>query len=293
MKLPPFDYRTPQHLDETIDLLRGGGSDEHQVILAGGQSVLPQLARRLIRPSRLIDINGLCLELGGSAWEHGSLRIGAMTRQRAVERDAQITRQFPVLGDALALVGRPAIRTRGTIGGSLAHADPAGEIPAVARALDAEMTVVGPGGSRIISAADFFVGPMATAISADELLTQVRLPVLPEGSGSVFLEVSRRYGDRCIVGVAAIVTLDRQAVADVRLAIANVGDTPLRASRAEAMLRGEDASPDAISAAAGAAAADLAPPSDQQATSAYRQRVAAVLVRRALATAIDRARGAA
>ena len=292
MKFPPFQYLAPGGIDDVIRLLGETGDDDRRIILAGGQSVFPLLARRLIAPDYLIDINGLSDALGGYAWEGATLSVGALTRQCAVEKATDIAARLPILAEAVGLVGRPAVRTRGTIGGSLAFADPAGEIPTVACALDAEMTVVGPHGERTVAAADFFVRPQATALSRDELLTHVRFPVPPaEGSGSAFIEVSRRYADRCVIGAAAAVVLDRTTIADVRLAFANVADTPVRAERAESLLRDQELSADAVAHAAAAAAEDLLPPSDQHGSSEYRQHLAGVLARRALTMAIDRAGG--
>ncbi|MBV8947714.1 MAG: xanthine dehydrogenase family protein subunit M [Solirubrobacterales bacterium] len=288
MKFAPFEYVAPRRLEEAMDVLAESAGDG-SVILAGGQSLLPLMATRAVTPRRLIDINGLSDEMAGSTWAEDHLRIGALTRQRAVEQDARIAQRCPLLSEAVAMVGRPAVRTRGTIGGSLAHADPAGEIPVVARALDAEMTIVSRRGVRTVPAAEFFARPQRTTLMDDEILTEVRVPLLPDGSGSAFVEVSRRFGDRCIVGAAAVVTLDQGRVADARIALANVAGTPLRAGRAEALLRGEDASPGLVSEAARIAAEDLTPPSDLHASDEYRQHVVAVLARRALTTAIDRA----
>jgi aerobic carbon-monoxide dehydrogenase medium subunit len=198
-----------------------------------------------------------------------------------------------LLAEALPLCARPAIRTRGTIGGSLAHADPAAEIPAVALALDATLTALGPGGERTIPAASFFTGAYATALATDEILTAVTFPDLPERSGTCFLELSRRHADRATVGVAVAVTLDDGTAVAVRIALANVAATPVRAVRAELALTGRPADRDAVAGAAALATEGIDPPSDLHASSSYRRHVTGVLVQRALTTAIERARGTA
>jgi carbon-monoxide dehydrogenase medium subunit len=287
VKAPDFSYLAPGSLDELVRIL--ADEDPDTAILAGGQSLMPLLALRRVRPRRLVDINGLAGEIGGVGGDDAGLRLGALVRQRTAERDPGIAARCPLLAEAMPLCGRPAVRTRGTVGGSLAHADPAGEVPTVALALDATLTATGSAGQRTIRAGDFFADSNVNTLRPGEVLTEVELPALPEGTGTCFMEVSRRYGDRPVVGVAAAVTIERGVAADVRVALGNVAATPIRAVQAETTLRGQECAPDAIASAAAGAAGDLQPPSDLHASPAYRRHVAEVLMRRALTTAIGRA----
>jgi CO/xanthine dehydrogenase FAD-binding subunit len=223
----------------------------------------------------------------------GVLRIGALTRQRAAERSQAVADRCPLLAEALTYVAHPAIRNRGTVGGSLAHADPAAELPAVALALDAEFTVRGGDGTRRIPAIDFFHGLMTTAIEPGEILQRIDLPALAAGSGTAFVEVSRRHGDFAMVGAAAVVTVIDRRFADARLALSGVASTPVRAVAVEKALRGERADADAVREAAALAADGISPPADPHASSSYRRHAAAVTAARALILALDRAtRGA-
>lgn len=290
LKLPPFSYEAPGGLDEALGLLAEHG-DEAKV-LAGGQSLIPLLALRLARPSVLIDLNGVD-GLGVIATDAGadavSVSIGAMVRERAAERSGAVQRSIPLLAEALPLIGHDAIRTRGTIGGSLAHADPAGELPAVARALDATFRVASRArGERTIPAAGWFQGYFTTALEPDEILLDITFPTAEPNTGTAFLEVSRRHGDFAMVGVAAAVTVTDGAITAARIALSGMADTPVRATAAEDGLRGATPSPEAFTAAGQAAVEGLSPPADLHGTSAYRSQVGAVLVRRALTQAAAR-----
>jgi len=286
MKLPPVEYEAPTTVAEAVDLL-AEHLDEASV-LAGGQSLIPLLALRLARPAVLIDINGID-ELSGVSAANGWVTIGAMTREYVAENSGTVADIVPLLAAALPLIGHEAIRSRGTIGGSLAHADPAAELPAVARALDAEFVVRGPSGERAIPAADWFEGYLTTARRPDELLTQVRFPAAKPGTGTSFQEVARRHGDFAIVGLAASLTLSGGAISDARLAFAGLSDVPVRAAAAEDLLVGERPSPELFDAAARRATDDLDPPADLHGSSEYRKTVAAALVRRGLRAAADNA----
>src|SRR5580693_7309943 len=225
MKLPPVEYEAPRTVSEAVELLA-----EHldqASVLAGGQSLIPLLALRLARPAVLIDINGVDGLSGVSATD-GSVGIGAMTREYVAEESAVIADAVPLLAAALPLIGHEAIRSRGTIGGSLAHADPAAELPAVALALDAEFVVRSQSGERVIPAAEWFEGYLATARRPDEILVEVRFPAAAPGTGVSFQEVARRHGDFAIVGLAASLTLADGAVSDARLAFSGVADVPVR-----------------------------------------------------------------
>src|SRR5712672_1096597 len=200
MKLPPFEYEAPTTVGEAVDLLAEHGDEAS--VLAGGQSLIPLLALRLARPAVLIDINGID-ELSGVSVIDGHVTIGAMTREYVAEASGTVADTLPLLAAALPLIGHEAIRSRGTIGGSLAHADPAAELPAVARALDAEFVVRGPSGERVIPAAQWFEGYLTTSRRPDELLVEVRCPTAREDTGASFTEVARRHGDFAIVGLGA------------------------------------------------------------------------------------------
>lgn len=293
MKYAPFTYVSPTTVDELVRIVGERDDAADTAILAGGQSLMPRIARRLARPAYLVDINALADELGAIVANGTGVRLGALVRQRAAERDARIAQRIPLLAEALPLSAKPAIRTRGTVGGSLAFADPSAEIPVVALALDATVTATGPNGDRTIAATDFFTGPFQTALSTHEFLTDVLFPGLPDNSGSSFMEISPRHADRAIVCVAAAVTVDAGTVAAVRVSLGGVATTPVRARRAEAVLTGQAPDADAVDAAATVAAEDLSPESDLRASADYRKHVTRVLVRRALTTAIERAGGVA
>jgi aerobic carbon-monoxide dehydrogenase medium subunit len=286
MKLPHFDYEAPTTVSEAVGLL-AEHLDEASV-LAGGQSLIPLLAMRLAHPEVLIDINGIA-GLSGVSAADGCVAIGAMTREYVAEDSQTVADTVPLLAAALPLIGHEAIRSRGTIGGSLAHADPAAELPAVARALDAEFVVRGQSGERVVPAAEWFEGFLTTSRRPDELLVAVRFPTAERGTGSSFQEVARRHGDFAIVGLAASLTLSDGAISDARLAFSGVSDVPVRAVGAEDLLAGEGPSPELFEEAAHRATDDLDPPADLHGSSEYRRKVAAALVRRGLRSAADNA----
>jgi aerobic carbon-monoxide dehydrogenase medium subunit len=287
MKLPPVEYEAPTTVADAIDLL--GEHEEEASVLAGGQSLIPLLALRLARPAVLIDINGID-ELSGISATDGSVAIGAMTREYAAEESETIAGAVPLLAAALPFIGHEAIRNRGTIGGSLAHADPAAELPAVARALDAEFVVRGPSGERVIPAAQWFEGYLTTSRRPDELLLQVRFPAAAKGTGVSFQEVARRHGDFAIVGLAVSLVLSGGVISDARLAFAGLSYVPARAGAAEDLLTGERPSAELFDEAARRATGDIDPPADLHGSPDYRKTVAAALVRRGLRAAADNAR---
>ena len=286
MKLPPFEYEAPTTVEEAIDLL-AEHLDEASV-LAGGQSLIPLLALRLARPEVLIDINGIA-ELSGVSATDGEVAIGAMTREYVAEESKVIADTVPLLAAALPLIGHEAIRSRGTIGGSLAHADAAAELPAVARALDAEFVVRGPSGMRVILAAQWFEGYLTTSRRPDELLVEIRFPTAGPGTGVSFQEVARRHGDFAIVGLAVSLVLSGGVISDARLAFAGVSDVPVRAAAAEDLLAGERPSAELFDEAARLATGDIDPPADLHGSSDYRKTVAATIVRRGLRAAAGNA----
>jgi carbon-monoxide dehydrogenase medium subunit len=286
MKLPPVEYEAPTTVAEAIDLLAEHGDEAS--VLAGGQSLIPLLALRLARPEVLIDINGID-ELSGVSAADGHVAIGATTREYVAEESGTVADTLPLLAAALPLIGHEAIRSRGTIGGSLAHADPAAELPAVARALDAEFVVRGPSGMRVIPA-QWFDGYLTTSRRPDELLAEVRFPAAGPGTGVSFEEVARRHGDFAIVGLATSLVFSGGAISEARLAFAGVSDVPVRAAAAEDLLAGERPSAELFDEAARRATEELDPPADLHGSSDYRKTVAAAVVRRGLRAAADNAR---
>jgi carbon-monoxide dehydrogenase medium subunit len=291
VKPPPFEYHAPESVPEALELLGQFGQDAK--VLAGGQSLMPLLNLRLARPAHLVDINGLGELAAIGTWD-GGLALGAMVRQRAAERSSLVRERNPLLAEALPFIGHPQIRNRGTIGGSLAHADPASELPAVAAALDAELVVRSAArGERVVKPEQFFVTFLTTTIEPDELLVEIRLPAWPKGAGWSMQEVSRRHGDFAMVGVACVVRLENDSIAEARLAFTGAGAAPIRARAAERHLKGQPAVAATFAAAAELAVKDLDPQPDVHAPAAYRLHVARVLTRRALKEATERAGGAA
>lgn len=289
MKPPRFDYEAPTSLDEALALLARHG--EQAKPLAGGQSLVPLLSFRLTRPAVLVDLNGI-EALAGIREADGTIAIGAMTRQRAVERSALVAQRCPLLADALPHVGHVQIRNQGTVGGSLAHADPAAELPAVVAALGGALVVRHATGERVLAPERFFVSYLTTALEPGELLVEVRLPVAPPRTGTAFVEVSRRHGDFALVGVAAVVTLDAAGVCVASaIALTGVGPTPIVAQDAATTLIGGRPTPAALEDAGRRVQQGLRPDSDLHASAEYRTHVAGVLTRRALGHALERARG--
>jgi CO/xanthine dehydrogenase FAD-binding subunit len=287
VKPAPFDYHAPATLAEAIALLREHG--DAAKLLAGGQSLVPMLNMRLARPGVLIDLNRVA-GLSYERQEGDTLAIGAMTRHAEVERSALVARLQPLLTEAMTQVGHIQIRNRGTIGGSLVHADPSAELPAVLVALDGCVRVAGPGGEREIAAADLFLMYFTTSLQADEVLTEVRLPVLPARTGWAFEEVARRHGDFALVGVAVTLTLDEEGgISAGRIALTGVGMTPVRAASAEARLAGRRPSAETFAEAASAVRDEIEPDTDIHATADFRRHLAGVLTERALGRALQRA----
>jgi aerobic carbon-monoxide dehydrogenase medium subunit len=285
VKPAPFDYYKPTTLTEALDLL--GQFGETAKPLAGGQSLVPMMNMRLARPAQLIDLNGLP-ELNYLKLENGELRIGAMTRQRVLERSAIVAESWPILREATRYVGHVQIRNRGTVGGSLVHAYPAAELPVVMTALEATMVLRSPQGERAVPASGFFVDAMTTSLKIGELLVEVRLPHAPPRTGWSFQEISRRYGDFALMGVAGLLTLRADGTIE-RARLVFCGATPQRALKIEQQLAGERAESARFRDAANLAATDLQPDSDIHASAEYRKQVAEVLARRVLEQAAVRA----
>lgn len=285
MKPAPFEMHLPTSVSEVVALL-----DEHGDLakpIAGGQSLVPMMSLRLASFEHLIDLNGVS-ELNQVSVSGDSLRIGAMVRQSTAEHDPQIVKSAPLVAKAIPHIGHFQIRNRGTVGGSIAHADPSSELPAVALALDATIEAVGPNGSREIAAKDFFVSTWETSLIDGEILTGVRFPIWSGKCGFVVEEVARRHGDFALVGVAAAVQVDGSKVTKAAIALFGVGGTPVRASEAEQALIAGGISAD-LDAVGKLAAMNLAPSDDVHASGEYRKSVAATIVARAIAKALKEA----
>ena len=289
MKPPSFKYFAAQNVEEVIALLAEHGDEAR--VLAGGQSLVQEMNARRTRPRVLVDLNRVPgLDFVQNA--NGSLLLGSMTRTSTVERDAPIAVSLPLLAEAAARVGHVAVRNRGTVGGNVAHADPAANLPPVMLVLDAEFTVRSENGERVVAAADFFKGAHITALEPTEFLTDLRLAKPPPGAGSAFVEISRRVRGWGLGGVAAVVSLaDDGTVANARIGLSGMAQTALRANEAEDAMRGRNPSVETWTAAAEAAVRTLNPPADIHASSEYRRHLAGALVRRALAVAGARAEG--
>jgi aerobic carbon-monoxide dehydrogenase medium subunit len=291
MKPPPFAYYAPSTIPEALELI--GRYGDQAKLLAGGQSLMPLLNMRLARPTVIVDLNRVA-ELAYIKTADGSLRIGAMTRQRTAERSPVVRENLPLLAETLAWVGHIPIRNRGTIGGSIALAHPAAELPALAKVLDAQFVVSGADGrTRQLSPDDFFVSFCATALQPNDMLTEIRLPYLPARTGWAIQEVARRQNDLALVGAIATVTLDTSGqCANVRLGLFGVGDTAVRATMIEQRLCGQPPERQTIQAAMADLASLLDPSSDMHASASYRREVATVLAVRAVLEAAQRASAA-
>ena len=288
MKPPRFDYHAPKSVDEALALLARYGGDAK--LLAGGQSLMPMLNFRLSRPAALVDLNRIP-SLAYIKEAEGQVRLGAMTRQRTIEFSPVVKERLPLLHEATRWVGHLPIRTRGTIGGSIAHADPSAEYPAVLAALDGAVVTRSPRGERVVKAADLFQTYLTTNLEPDEVVVEVRLPAMPAGAGFALEEFARRQGDFAIIGIAAMVVRQGQRCTTARLATAGAGPVPLRLRAAEEILERDGVGDAAIEAAARRAAELVSPDSDIHASSDYRRHLTGVLTKRALTRALGVARG--
>lgn len=291
MKPAAFDFTAARSPEQALAVLTQYG-DEAKVI-AGGQTLGPMLNMRLLMPQVLLDVNGI-ESLAGTRRSDAGLAVGALTRHADLEDDPGLASDQPLVAAAIPHIAHRAIRNRGTVGGSLVHADPAAEWGALVHALDAELVIAAAGGTRSVAPEEFFVGILTTAVEPEELLVEVRLPAWPDGAGWSFLEFSRRHGDFALAGVACRLQLDAEnRCTAARLGLIGVGDTPLRARDAEAVLVGERVSPELFRATAEAAARGIEPMTDLHASADYRRQLTRVLVADALAQAADRASPAA
>ncbi len=286
MKPPAFKFFAAESVEEAVSLLAQHG-DEAKVI-AGGQSLVPMLNFRLLSPSVIVDINGIA---GLDQIEdcNGGLKIGALTRHFSLETSEVVKKRFPVISAAMIHVAHLAIRNRGTIGGSLSHADPAAELPTIAVLLDAKITVVRSGGERVIDAGDFFESALNSALEDDEIVTQIEFPALPARTGWGFHEFTRRSGDFGLAGVAATMTRSGKRAAHVRIALLGVDETPIRATEAESLLNDSEFGTDGVRAAVEAARELVEPIDDLHASADYRRHLVGILTERALTSAWRRA----
>jgi CO/xanthine dehydrogenase FAD-binding subunit len=286
MKPASFDYIVAESIDMAVASLKEAGADAK--IIAGGQSLVPMLNFRLLRPSVLVDIN----RIAGLAFIEETdkdIRVGALTRHHQLETSPVIARHLPVLSCAMTHVAHLAIRNRGTIGGSLSHADPAAELPMMALLLDAELHVTSASGKRTVAARDFFLDALTVGLEGDDMVTEIVLPKLPQGAGWGFEEVARRHGDFALAAVAVTLTVAGGAIAQARVALTGVGPTTLRATAAETLLMGHALEPNLTGRVIEAVRAVIVPETDLHASADYRRHLAGVLTGRAIDAAWQRA----
>jgi aerobic carbon-monoxide dehydrogenase medium subunit len=285
LKAPSFAYAKPRSLAEAFDLLERPGAK----VLAGGQSLIPLMKLRLASPRHIVDLNRIG-GLGAIAERDGALVIGALVRESELEASDVVRRRFPILADATRVIADPLVRNLATVGGNLAHGDPANDHPAVMLALDAEVSATGPKGTRRIPVAGFFKGPLETALGAGEILTEIRIPLPPPRSGGAYLKLERKVGDFATAGVAVQLVLGADgACARVGIGLTNVGPTPIKAQRAEGLLRGHRPDDAAIRETARAAAAESDPSEDLRGSVEYKRDLVRVLTARAIRRALERA----
>ncbi|HNP85505.1 MAG TPA: xanthine dehydrogenase family protein subunit M [Kouleothrix sp.] len=281
-----FDYLAPRSVDEVLAALAQHGDDAK--ILAGGQSLIPAMRFRLASPTVLIDINHLAnleyVQVG-----NGRLTIGALAREQALEHSAEIARDFPMLHDAALVIADPLVRNRATVGGNLAHADPANDHPAVMLAYGAEVVARGPGGTRTIPIDELFVGLFETSLAHDELLTEIRIPLPGPGAGGAYIKQERKVGDYAVSAAAVQLTLQGGRCTAARVALTNVSPVPMRSVGAEAALIGNELTAEVLEAAGRAAAAECDPSADLRGSVEYKRDLTRVLVKRAVRKAAERA----
>jgi CO/xanthine dehydrogenase FAD-binding subunit len=286
VKPPKFDYHAPASVDEALSLLERYGGDAK--ILAGGQSLVPLLNFRLSRPAALIDLNRIPA-LAYIRSQDGEVRFGAMTRQRTIEFSPVVAERVPLLTEATRWVGHLPIRSRGTIGGSIAHADPSAEYPAVLSALEGSVVARGPKGERTVTAGELFLSYLTTSLAADEILVEVRLPAMPARAGYAFEELARRHGDFALVGIAAVIAREGERCTLARLATSGTGPVPVRLREAEQILERDGLGEAAIEAAGRRASELVEPDADIHASADYRRHLTGVLTTRAIKRALTKA----
>ena len=283
-----FDYSSPKSLAEAISLLKQHGSDAK--VLAGGQSLIPLMKLRMAAPKHLIDLNGIA-DLSYIRESDGHLAIGAMTRESELDSSDLIKKKYPIIADTASVIGDPLVRNRATVGGNLAHADPANDHPATMLALEINVIATGPKGKRTIPISGFFTGLFTTSLAPDEILTEIQIPIPPARSGGAYLKVERKVGDFAAAAVAVQITLDGNTCKKVGIGLTKVGMTPIRASRSEKALQGKPADEKTIQEAARLAAEEAEPTEDLRGSVDYKRSLIKVLTARALRQAIARAKG--
>jgi aerobic carbon-monoxide dehydrogenase medium subunit len=289
MKPVPFDYYAPTSLKEALEVLAQLGYNGK--VLAGGQSLVPAMNFRVAQPGALVDLNNIPELFYIRPTPAGGVMIGAMTRAATVEKNPLIVESYPIIPEAMFHVAHPQVRNRGTFGGALAHADPAGQMPGVVIALNARCHLLKKGGERWVGADDFFIGPFASVLEPDELLIEVEIPPVPARSGMSYHQVARQHGAQAQAGVNVVVTLDeKNRCKQAMIVFISVGERPLVARQAAQMLAGKELTPDLIRTAAEyAASKEIDPGTDIHATEEYRRSVSAVIARRALSAAYEQA----
>jgi len=286
---PSFDYYVPNSVSDAIGMLKQHGSEAK--ILSGGMSLIPLMKLRLASPAYLIDINRIA-GLDHIKEEDGFLKIGALVREADLEKSALIRSKYPLLLDTTLVIADPLVRNRATIGGNLAHGDPANDHPATMLALETEIAVVGPQGERKIPVTSFFTDLFTTALSPDEILTEIRIPIPPPGSGGAYLKLERKVGDFATAGVAVQLTVGKDDVCErVGIGLTNVGLTPVKAEKADEALRGKKIDGESIKRAAQLAAQESEPTADLRGSEEYKRDLVRVLTVRALKRALERSRG--
>ena len=284
-----FDYYSPSTLEEAVALLAEHGDDAK--LLAGGQSLIPAMRFRLALPEVLIDLNGIT-DLEYVRESNGHLAIGSMAREVDLEDSAVVQEKFSLMADAVRVIADPVVRNRATVGGNVAHADPANDQPAVMLAYNAEMIALGPNGTRAIPVDDFFVDLFESALNDDEILTEIRVPTPGPNTGGAYIKIERKVGDYAISAVAVQLTMDGDKCTAARVALTNVSPAPMRATGAEAALIGNIITEDVIEAAGKAAAAECDPSPDLRGSVAYKRDLTRVVTKRSIRKAVARAKGA-
>ena len=282
---PQFEYFAPETLDEAISLLEDHGPEA--TVLAGGQSLIPLMKLQLALPAYVVDINRIP-GLADITDDDCCLRIGSLTRESDLDRSEAVQTKYPILHDTTSVIADPLVRNMATVGGNLAHGDPANDHPATMLALGAEVVAVGSGGERVIPVSDFFEGPLATALKQGEILTEIRVPAQPEGNGGAYLKLERKVGDYATAGVAAVITVSDGVCQQAGIGLTNAGPIPVKASSAESFLVGKKLDDEAIREAARLASEEAQPSADLRGSEEYKRDMVRVIAGRALRMALDR-----
>lgn len=281
-----FEYFTPETLDEAVSLLNEHGSEA--VVLAGGQSLIPLMKLQLAAPEYVVDINRIP-GLADISEENDFLRIGSLTREADLDRSEIVRAKYPILQDTTSVIADPLVRNMATVGGNLAHGDPANDHPATMLALGAQVVAVGAAGQRLISVSDFFEGPLTTTLNHGEILTEIRIPTPPQGSGGAYLKLERKVGDYAIAGVAAVITAADGVCQQAGIGLTNAGPIPIKAGTAEAFLVGKRLDDETIREAARLASQEAQPTADLRGSEEYKRDMVRVIAGRALRLALERA----